>query len=220
MSGVKKPLKLNHKLIVLMALFIIASVFMVYLFVQTLIRDVVYESILDSVYQSRVNQAVQLDELFRQHNIVIESISNILPLVRCEYYQDIIERAAYDFAYTKSFWIALEDGAFFSSTGWEPPEWFVNTERPWWVLSEASSGEVTITLPYASVETGRVTSTISRHIRDWNGQGGVAAANLEMDLFREMLLEFEREEGGVLILIGPGGEIIFHPNQNFMPVGS
>ncbi|MCL2222631.1 MAG: response regulator [Oscillospiraceae bacterium] len=217
MPGLSRSLKLNQRLMILMALFVVVAVFMMYLFLRAAISDVIYDNILDNIYQHRTHQATQLDELFIQHSIIVESLSNVLPYVSMDYYQDIIERAAYDLSYTKSFWVALEDGSFFSSTRWVPPDWFVNTERPWWLLAESQSGEVAITLPYVSVETGRITATVSRHIRNWSGQGGVAASNLDLDLIEKKLVDFVRDEEGEFILLGSGGEVIFHPNRVFMP---
>jgi len=217
MPGISRSLKLNQKLVILMAIFVIVGVVMMYLFVRAVISDVIYDNILDNIYRHRAHQAAQLDELIVQHSIIVESLSNVLPYVSMDYYQDIIERAAGDLDYTKSFWVALEDGSFFSNTGWEPPDWFVNTERSWWLLAESQSGDVTITLPYVSVETGRRTATVSRHIENWSGQGGVAASNLDMSLIEKRLLEFERDEEGDFILLGSRGEVIFHPNPELMP---
>jgi len=216
MPGIGRSLKLNQKLMILMALFVVVGVIMMYLFVRAVISDVIYDNILDNIYQHRTHQAIQLDELFVQHSIIVESLSNILPYVGMEYYQNIIERAANDLDYAKSFWVALEDGSFYSSTRWMPPDWFVNTERPWWLLAESQSGEVAITLPYVSLETGRITATVSRHIENWSGQEGVAASNLDMDLIEKKLLDFERDEEGDFILLGSRGEVIFHPTRELM----
>ena len=219
MPGIGKAMKLNHKLILLMVVFTIVGTVVAYIFIHATVRDIVYDNILDSIYQQRVNQAAQLDELFVHHSIIVESLTNVLPFVGRGYYQDIIERTAETLEHATALWVALEDGSFYSSSRWEPPVWFVNTERPWWILAESYSGEIATTLPYASVETGRITATVARHIEDWTGQKGIAASNLDMDSVEEMLLDLEKGDDGDFMLLGPAGEIIFHPNRDLMPTG-
>ncbi|MCL2248258.1 MAG: response regulator [Oscillospiraceae bacterium] len=213
-------MKLNHKLILLMAVFTVVGTIVAYIFIHAIVRDVVYDNILDSIYQQRVNHAAQLDELFVHHSIIVESLTNVLPFVGRDYYQDIIERTADTLEHATALWVALEDGSFYSSSGWEPPEWFVNTQRPWWILAESHNDEIVTTLPYASVETGRITATVARHIENWTGQKGVAASNLDMDSVEEMLIALEQGNDGDFMLLGPAGEIIFHPNRDLMPTGN
>jgi len=212
-----KPLTLSNKLILGMVSFTVLGLLLAYIFVSTLVHNVVYDSILESTLRERMNQAQQVDAWFEEANHVIANLAEVLPLVDMEQYQDIVVHFLNRYNFIHSVWVALEDGRFYDSAYWVPPYDFVIQQRPWWLAAEYHSGEVAITLPYVSAETGEIIITVARHVRDWDSQEGVIALNIATEYFEAMMTAFQREAEGYLILIGPGREIIFHPNQEYMP---
>ena len=213
----RKPLSLSRKLILGMILFAVVGLIVAFFFVSTLVRDIVYDSILESTIRDRMNQAQQVDAWFQEANHIVENLAEALPLVDRVYYQDIVTHFLNRYDFVQSVWIALEDGSFYDSAFWVPPYWFVSQQRPWWLASEPRSGEVAITLPYLSVETDEIITTLARHVRDWGGQEGVIALNIEILQLEAMMNDFQMGVEGRLLLIGPGGEVIFHPNRDYLP---
>ncbi|MCL2223064.1 MAG: diguanylate cyclase [Oscillospiraceae bacterium] len=213
----KKALRVSHKLTLGMLLIMAVGLIVAFSVINTVVRSNVYDSVLESTLRDRTNHAQELDAWFAEHTHMVETLSSVLPFTDRQHYQYIVEVLVESNEVAQSFWIALADGTFYDSARWVPPYWFVSQERPWWILSESRSGEVTITLPYISAETGILVSTISRHIQDWGNQEGVVAMNIDLLRLEAMMIEYQRHAEGYLLLTGPGGEFIIHPHQEYLP---
>jgi len=211
-----KSLSLSRQLFLGIAILGILSLAIAFVVVNTLVREVVHENILESNLRHRQIHAQQLDAWFAEQAQIVGAYSRVLHLIDSVYYLQILDEIVYNYELAQSFWINLYDGSMYDSNRWVPPDWWVAQERPWWQLAEAHSGEVTVTLPYISAETHRLVSTISRHISDWGGQSGVAAMDIDLWRFEEIMNGFAALAEGYLFLAGPGGEIIIHPNPAYM----
>ena len=210
-------MKLSHKLVLGMALFSVLGLAVAFAVVNTLVRNIVYDNVIESTRRDRVIQAQQLDAWFEAANQIVANLSETLPRVDRSHYQDIVVHFFRRHAFVQSVWIAMADGGFYDSGFWLPPYWFVSQERPWWIMAEAESGQVRITLPYISAETGGVVSTLAHHTRDWGGQEVTIAMAIELDQLEAMINDFQARAEGYLFLIGPGGEFVFHPNPQYLP---
>jgi len=184
--------------------------------VNTVVRSIIYDNVLESIYRERVIQAQQLDAWFEVGNQIVINLSETLPQVDRSQIFDVVVHFNYLYPFTEAIWVAKDDGGFYDSGGWVPPDTFVPRDRPWWQVSEAASGEITITPPYVSASTGRILSAVARHTYDWNGQEAVVSMTIVLDYLAEMIADFEANTDGHLLLIGPDGEIIVHPDAEFM----
>jgi len=211
-----KSLSLSRQLFLGIAILGILSLAIAFVVVNTLVREVVHENILESNLRHRQIHAQQLDAWFAEQAQIVGAYSRVLHLIDRAYYLQILDEIVYNYELAQSFWINLYDGSMYDSSRWIPPYWWVAQERPWWQLAYAHSGEVTVTLPYISAETHRLVSTISRHLSDWDGQPGVAAMDIDLWRFEEIMNDFAALAEGYLFLAGPCGEIIIHPNPAYM----
>ncbi|MCL2216356.1 MAG: ATP-binding protein [Defluviitaleaceae bacterium] len=211
-----KSLSLSSQLLLGIAILCVLSLAVAFVVANTLVREVVHENILESNLRHRQIHAQQLDSWFSEQAHIVTAYSRVLHLIDRVYYLSILDEIVYNYELAQSFWINLYDGSMYDSNRWTPPYWWVAQERPWWQLAEAHSGEVTITLPYVSAETNRLVSTISRHIVDWGGQPGVAAMDIDLWRFEAIMNDLAALADGYLFLVGPGGEIIIHPNPAYM----
>lgn len=67
---------------------------------------------------------------------------------------------------------------FMDGTQWVPVEWFVPTERPWFIQATASGGDIVIVDPYVDAHTGTVMMTIAKQLSDGKS---VVAMDLAMN---------------------------------------
>ncbi|MCR5417524.1 MAG: response regulator [Lachnospiraceae bacterium] len=58
------------------------------------------------------------------------------------------------------------NGRFFSGTGWEPPEGYDATARPWYTRAMEGAGELTILDPYIDVQTGNTMLALGKTLKD------------------------------------------------------
>ena len=103
-------------------------------------------------------------------------------------------------------------GEYLDGTGWEPPEDYVATERPWYVEARANVGRVAIVDPYIDTQTGTVTITFAKTLCDAES---VAAMDFLMD--RMQAITEEIAEQGSLdaeIVLDLKYQVIAHSNKS------
>lgn len=61
---------------------------------------------------------------------------------------------------------AYVNGEYLDGAGWVPGADFVPTQRPWYVKTMASNGNVTLIDPYLDAQTGQITMTIAKKLID------------------------------------------------------
>lgn len=61
---------------------------------------------------------------------------------------------------------AYVNGEYLDGAGWVPDADFVPTERPWYIKTMESKGEVTLIDPYLDAQTGKITMTIAKKLVD------------------------------------------------------
>ncbi|MDR2166364.1 MAG: methyl-accepting chemotaxis protein [Clostridiales bacterium] len=213
----KKSLKLSQKLLIgiaiILAILVPISTFMGFY----LIRFRSYSYLSDAVYYRRMVQAQQIDAWFDLSVKLVDSVYDALPYLTTAQIQDIVVSLAHDLDFIESLWVATEAGQFFDSTLWVPPEGFITTERPWWLAAEAARGEPVFALPYVHTTLGVQVAPISRYVAVEGRQSMVIALNIFLDELVEIINDFQIGVEGYSMLLGPGGEIIIHPDQSFMP---
>ena len=212
----KMSLKLSHQFILGMALLSILGLLAALTIINTVVRDIIYDTVIESSYREHVIQAQQLDVWFDEGNRIIEVISVVLQQVDRSQYIDILEYIERQHYFIESIWVAVDDGGFYDSDRWVPTDGFVSQERPWWSTALEAHGQVAITTPYIATHTGNWVATVSQHIPNLHGQEAVIAMNIELDHIISMIVGFQDQSAGYLLLTGQQGEIIIHPDNEFM----
>jgi len=216
----KKSLRLSLKLILGIALLSTLGLVIAFAIVNTVVRRIVDNYVMDNIHLDRMVQAQELDAWFEKSNQIVASLSEILPLIDRSQIQGIVTHFGNQHYYAESFWVAMADGGFYDSTLWVPYEGYVAQNRLWWTTAVAADGEVAITSPYISADSGQVVATVVRHFADLHGQEAVIAMNIELNQLVAMVNDFQSRIGGYLHLISPLGEIIVHPDPRFHPTST
>lgn len=61
---------------------------------------------------------------------------------------------------------AYVNGEYLDGAGWVPEAGWIPTERPWYIKTMESNGDVTLIDPYLDAQTGKITMTISKRLTD------------------------------------------------------
>ena len=210
--------RLSHKLVLGMALFTALGLIVAFSVINTLVRDIVYDNVLESTLRDRMIQAQQMDAWFKEAVQIIANLSETLPLVDRTHYQDVVVHYLARYYFIQAIWVTMEDGGFYDSGFWVPPYWFYAQERDWWVMAAARNGEVITTPPYISASTGEVWTALSRHTRDWGGQEVAVSMAIELSRLETMISDFQARTVGYLMLTTPDGGFVIHPNPEHLPL--
>jgi len=210
-------LSLSHKLLLGMLLFTTLGLIFGFVFINTLVRNIVHESILESAYRDRMIHAQHMDAWFEEAVQIITNLSETLPLVNRSHYQDVVVHYFNRYDFIQALWITKADGGFYDSGFWEPPYWFVSQDRDWWIMSAARSGSVITTPPYISASTGEIWTAISRHTYGWHGQETTVTMAVEFTQLEAMINDFQSRTEGYLMLTTPDGGFVIHPNPDYLP---
>ena len=212
-----KTMKLSVKLVLGVLAVSALSLTIAIILVNTIVRNSIYDNILETELLTRDVMAHDLELWFEEAIHTVEVLSQVFETIPRESILDVLIHTENHFDFIESIWVAMDDGAFYDSGLWVPPAGFVAQERPWWVAAVAGRGEITLSLPYTSAETGGLVATFTRHLPNLHGRDSVLAMNIELDQLLEIISGFQLVAGGQTLLLGPGGEIIVHPDPAFMP---
>ena len=105
-------------------------------------------------------------------------------------------------------------GRFFDGTGWQPPDDFIPSQRPWYTAAVEANGKIGITEPYVSVAWEQFTMTFSRRIFDNEGNSlGIVSLDILLDRVRSYAVNTYFTKGGYGLLLNKNLEILAHPDS-------
>jgi methyl-accepting chemotaxis protein len=96
------------------------------------------------------------------------------------------------------------------------PDWIM-VERPWYTQMMAAGG-TTLTAPYVDAMTNKMVVTAVSPIYRTGTKDIISAAGLDftLDSVSAMMSEYELGETGSFILASADGQLIYHPNQEYV----
>lgn len=106
----------------------------------------------------------------------------------------------------------LFDGVYLDGAGWVPDADYVPTERPWYVQTIHSDGEITFVEPYLDAQTKTVMMTVSKLLNDGKS---VLAMDVSLDPIQDIIKRVNvSTEGGQAFLIDTDGVVIAHSDES------
>jgi len=191
--------------------------------VNTIIRGVIYDGAIGIARRDAIIHASEIDTWFESsarfvgHLTTAWRTTGIAPGA-----EHGIDPLAASFVEESDFfmevYVGFESGRFVGGSGWIPePDWDPTT-RPWYVAAMAAPGETVTVLPFLHDETGELyISAVAKWVPDLDGMEAVVAVGIRLERITEMLERSLVAGGGYLVLLGPDGEIISHPNHEYNP---
>ena len=217
---IAKNLKLKHKLLIGIFFITIFCLAIAIPLASILVPFRVYPGLANGVKFERLSQANQIESWFEHSLQIVDSLQLTLPYIEQDRYVSVIGELAENESFIESIWVADDNGGFWDSSGFVPDGGFVAQERPWWITAVAANGNTAITTPYALAGTDTLVTTVTRMVRDLNGHTAVINLNIYLEELYNIVNSFNDGIPGYLLLIGPNGEIIVHPDKGLMPNSS
>ena len=109
------------------------------------------------------------------------------------------------------------DGMFHDGTGWQPPDYFIPKERPWYKAAVEANGKPAVTEPYLSMAMDVYTLTFTRRIFSEDGKPlGVICLDIVLDRVRDLAVNTHFAHSGYGILMNSQLEILAHPDKEIL----
>ena len=106
---------------------------------------------------------------------------------------------------------------FFNGLGWQPPDGWQPTERPWYKAAIEANGDVAESVPYTDTVTGEIVFSYSRCIFDNDGSRlGVVAIDTRAGYIGERVANTALTKDGFGILVSQDLTVIGHMDPDFV----
>ncbi|MCL2193598.1 MAG: ATP-binding protein [Treponema sp.] len=193
-----------------------------FLVVHTIVRSTIYDSAVSIAQRDILIQAREIDAWFLKHSKLVEHMATTWMTVGVEPGETGFGPDPIGANFLKQFdsltgiFVGFENGWHVNSHGWIPDPDFHAATRPWYMVPEAAGGAIAITLPYVRLLDGDIVASMGKWVPYFMGMEAVIAMDIRLGYVFDLTAAFEFSDGGYLILVGPCGEIIVHPNSRYM----
>lgn len=106
----------------------------------------------------------------------------------------------------------LINGSYVDGSGWVPDADYVPSERPWYLKTIQTSGQITFVDPYLDAQTNTVMLTVSKLLKDGKS---VLAMDVSLRPIQEMVEKVAAStKGGQAFLLDKEGNVIVHSDRD------
>jgi len=215
-------LSFSKRLVLGLTTLSILSLIVMFVIVNTVVRGIIYDNVTGIAQRDTKLQASGIDAWFKNSNQFVEYLTitwqttGIKPGIG-HGIDPIAARFVEESDIFDEVFVGFENGRFVGGRGWIPdPDWDPRP-RPWFTAAMTAPDKIVTVLPFAHVATGDMVSAVAKWVPDLDGMEAVVAVGIPLDYILEVLRQYEVLGGGYLILVGPDGEIIFHPDPLYKP---
>ncbi len=172
----------------------------------------------------------RFEEITEKHAVGINGWFNVQERILNEIYDEIVYRNDFDtdyltnyFDYKNSrnkdiieYYIAYYDNTFVTGNGiWIPDGEYEVVEKEWF-NNAVNSDMVEISRPYVDSNHGRVIVTLSKAIKINNDIVGVLCSDIAIEHIVNKINELKPLEYGYSFLVDNSGNVLTHPNKEFL----
>ena len=227
MAGTQLDLKRMHKsglsffakLVLGIAILSILGLVVMSGIVNTLVRSIIYNNVINIAQSDKIIQAKEKDIWF---GAASQTISNLATLLKAlpseEYFATIAENFMVEYDFISNVFIGFADGRLITGVGWVPPEGWIATSRPWYMAAVAAGeGVIATSEPYLSYVSGEISVAMVTWVPELGGTGAVVGASIPITYVIDKISQHPVMSNGYLILVGANDEIIVHPSYQHSP---
>jgi len=216
-----KPWKkgLNLKLGLGVAALLILGLGLIFGIVNTIVRGLVYDNVSGIVLRSKIAHAAEIDEFFGSVAKMVRGLAISLgTLPSEEHFAAIAESFVAEYDFIENVTIGFSDGRVISAVGWLASDGWGFANRPWYAAAAAAgAGVFVVTEPFVSSPLGGIAIAKATWAPGIGGVGGAVSASVPMYHVFELVAGREVMANGYLILVGPDGKILAHPDVEYSP---
>ncbi|GHT00761.1 hypothetical protein AGMMS50276_27360 [Synergistales bacterium] len=108
-------------------------------------------------------------------------------------------------------------GEYLDGMRWEPPAWFVPSERPWYRAAINKNGEIAVTSPFLDPLTKEMVITFSEELYDGDEKSiGILSIDVLLNKLTRYISTLQLTEGGYGMLLNEDFRIMAHPDDRLL----
>jgi len=216
-TNVKRQRKFSARLILGIATLSLVGIVAIFVIVNTIVREIIYENLINVVHRETVIHANEIDSWFQQHGNFLEFLADTWTMFDPFSGEDGFgpDPLAAHFLYADdslaNVYVGFADGSLINAHGKFLGDGFYASAQMWYVQAQSLAGSVTTTLPHIRDVDGSGVVTMALWRPDIMGLEAVVAVDIYMSYLVDIVDMFEVPGySGFHMLIGPGGEVIVH----------
>ena len=200
----------------------ILGLVVMFFIVNTVVRGVIYDNVIGITQRDTTIYAREIDAWFQNSYQLVEYLTITWQTTGIEpgeghAVDPIAASFMRKFDFFMEVYVGFEDGRFVGGSGFIPdPDWDPTT-RPWYRAAMEAPGEIVTVLPFVDDFTESLIVAVSQWVPELDGRAAVVGVGIRFSAILETVERHRVMGGGYLILVGPGGEIISHPNVHYNP---
>ena len=189
-----------------------------FIIVNTIVRNIIYENVTGIAHRDVNTISMEIDAWFDISNHIVHNLSRVWPGLGVEFIKPISDNLIAEYDYIADIYVGFSDGSIIGSGAEVPGEDWDSTTRSWYIDAHRARGEIVITSPYMSaLENLGIITSVTKWVPDMGGMEAVIAVSIDIDSVVDMTNRYRLAGGGYLILIDQHGEIVSHPNTEYIP---
>ena len=214
-----KKMKLSSRLSLGIAALSVSGLLVLFLIVNTVIRNMIVEQVRDNFESNNHIMANQIDEWLAEFIHLLDGMAISASQIPRQYMFGLTNSFQASHEDINLAFVGFPDGYAIASHGNPPPPNWYSFERPWYKVAMENRGRSAITSTPEWSVTGQAWAIFGgRFLPEVEGSPyGTVGLVINLDEVWEMMGEFEIEGGGYVFLAGRDGEFIFHPNAEYAP---
>jgi methyl-accepting chemotaxis protein len=221
LMGKSRSLKLSFKLVLGIVVFSVLGLGVAFVIVNTMVRDTIYGNIIGISQRDKTIYAEQIDAWMGMSHRIVDNLSSALLSMGIDQIDALEAGLLEEYDFLDGAYMGFSDGSFAGFGGWDPGPTWDSTTRAWYRNAINAGVNTTITsTPYVSAATDGLVAAVSRHIGRVDGRDVVVAIDIHLTDINEKVESFEVAGGGYLFLVDAYGEILIHPDPQFLPTTS
>ena len=214
-------LKIKNPFILKLALSIITLSIIglvgMYIIANTIVRNIIYENVIGIARGDVHMISAEIDAWFNTSNHIVKNLTRTLPTLGVNYIKPVADDLLMEYDFIADIYVGFEDGSIVGSGTGIPGDDWDSTTRSWYIDALAAQGEIVVTSPYLStLENLGVIASVTKWTSGFNGMEAVIVVSIKIGYIIDMVNEYRLAGGGYLVLVDNDGEIVSHPNSEYV----
>ncbi|MCL1925486.1 MAG: methyl-accepting chemotaxis protein [Defluviitaleaceae bacterium] len=211
----RKPLKLSTKLSLGLASLSVISFLFILAINNTIVISSVRQNIMNYTLAELEMAAQSTNIWFERPAAIVEEFANAGQMLGREHTQALVYSVYQNHDFISDAFSASTDHDLYIQFNFNLPSAAWLYERNWWAESVGTYRELVVGRPYIHATTGELVAFFSYWV-NVDGADAAFVITTSVQTIIDMLSNYQVPGGGYLILVGSNGEIIYHPNPNFL----
>ncbi|MCL1845796.1 MAG: ATP-binding protein [Defluviitaleaceae bacterium] len=214
------PLNLSLKLVISIGALSILGLFGMYILMQTVVRNAIYENAIGLHERETRILASEVEGWLDKAQTTMETLETVLcalPSYEGDFFP-VIEGLTQETGFIDNIFVATTDGHLVNGRAWVPPDGWDVFSRPWYIAAMGvEPNEVAITEAFWSQSRERTVIAMSMFSPELGEVGTVIGFSITLNYLLSGIGDLNVVGDGYLILVENEGQVLIYPDRQIQP---